>query len=141
MTKDGNTLFRDFTVPEPLETLITLNSYYETLSDLDSSMKSKETFLIAFKSVVPYTVRTPPYNLPISVRRQILSDIGFENAEIAKILVSGKCNHFTDKSTKLLYTLPDFVPTMKDRLSILRSESHKLGITDPEEMWGVLTNW
>jgi len=101
---------------------------------------SKETFLSNFIKVVPYTVTTPHYNLPISARRQILSDIGFTNAEIAKIFMSRKCCH-TEKSANLLYTSPEFVPTMKYRLSILRSEGHKLGIADTVELWGVLTNW
>ena len=104
-------------------------------------MKSTETFLDAFKSGALYTVRTPPYNLPVTVRRQILSNIGFTNVEVAKILLTPKCYRYTDKSTNLLYTSPEFVPTMKDRLTLLRAESHKLGLTDPEQLWGVLTNW
>jgi len=85
--------------------------------------------------------RTPPTNLPVSIRRQILHDIGFTDAEIVDILTSPKCIHYSDKSTHLLYTCPEFVPTMKSRLQILRAEANNLGLIQTHEIWGVMTNW
>ena len=59
-------IFRDFIVPDPLETLITMNTFFETLSDLDTSFSDVDKFLKAFADCAMVTVRTPPTNLPVS---------------------------------------------------------------------------
>ena len=137
----GERIFRDFIVPEPLETMVTLNTFYETLADLDDKFSDVDTFLKSFASSLVMTIRTPPTNLPVSVRRQILRDVGFTDPEIADILASPKSCRYSDLSTSLLYTSLEFIPTMRSRLKILRAESTNLGIIESHELWGVMTNW
>lgn len=134
-------IFRDFIVPEPLETLITMNAFYETLSDLDKSFSNVDKFSKAFVDSAMANFRTPPTNLPVSVRRKILRDVGFADAEIVDILTSQKCARFSDSSTHLLYTSPDFVSTMKSRLQILRTKGSSLQLNEPHQYWAVMTNW
>ena len=136
-------IFRDFVVPDPLETIITLNTIYETVADLDEKFSDVETFLRSFasSSIVSTIARSPPTALPVSVRRQILHDVGFSDPEVADILSSPKSYRFTDSSTSLLYTSPEFIPTMRSRLQILRAESPNIGINDAHELWAVMTNW
>lgn len=140
-SKSGERLFRDFIIPEPLETLVTLNTFYETISNLDDEFSNPDKFLKSFVEGMMYTVRTPPINLPVSVRRQLLADIGFTDPEIVEILTSTKCCRYSDTSTNLLYTSSEFVPTMKSRLELLRTEASNLGIISAVKFWAVLTNW
>ena len=139
--RDGDTFFRDYIVPEPLETLITLNVYYDVLSTLDPSLSDANQLIEAFVKGASHTVRTPPTNLPLSVRQQILRDIGFADKEVAEIILSPKCCAFTDKSTNLRYSDSDYVPKMNERLTMLRAEVQTLGLSDPVLLWNALTNW
>jgi hypothetical protein len=125
-----------------LESLITLNCYYAVLADLDpDNMKSTENFLKALGGGSTKVMKAKSPKLLISVRRQILSDIGFTDKEISEILLSHDFLRFSDSSTDLSYTSPDFVAIMKERLSLLRANLHNLGITDSKLQWAVLTNW
>ena len=118
-----------------------MNVYYDVLSSLEPSLSDTNKFIEAFVEGASYLVRTPPTNLPLSVRRQMLRDIGFGDKEVAQIILSPKCSLFTDKSTNLRYSDCDYVPKMNERLILLRAEAHTLGLNEPVELWNALTNW
>jgi hypothetical protein len=120
--------------------LVTLNTFYSTVADLDPELADIDAFLAAFNGA-KHMVRTPPTKLPASVRRHMLSDIGFTDKEIAQILLSAKCHRYSDASTNLVYTNADYVPTMKSRLHLIRADAENLSVTSSEQMWSALTNW
>ena len=140
-SKRGEKDFSDFIAPEPLETLINLNTFYEIVRELDNHYSDTEKFLKSFVKSAMYTIKTPPKNLPFSVRQKLLADIGFTESEIVEIFMSPRCCKYSDMSTNLLYTSTDFVPTMSSRLKILRAEASTLGLSTAHEFWAVLTNW
>ncbi len=141
-TKRFEEHFRFYLYPDPLESLIALNCYYAVSADLDpDNMKSTEKFLKALGGGFTRVMRTQSPELLVSVRRQILSDIGFTDKEISEILLSYEFLRFSDSSADLSYTSPDFVAIMKERWSLLRANLHNLGITDTKLQWAVLTNW
>ena len=105
------------------------------------TMKSTENFIKAFGCGSTHAMRTHSPKLLVSVRRKILSDIGFTDNEVAEILLFPGYVRFSDPSTNLSYISPDFVPIMKERLKLLRADLHNLGMTDTKLQWAVLTNW
>lgn len=139
--KTPETRLKLYLKPDPLESLVSLNSLHETVSDLDSSYNSKEKFLEEVLGVGLNLIRLPPHNLPVSIRRQLLQDIGFTNKEIVEILLSKKCLRFSDKSTDLFYTSSSYPSTMKSRLTLLRTEGPNLGLVDLSDYWAAMVNW
>ncbi len=82
----------------PLESLITINDFYETLSESDESL-TPESFVRDFSSQ-QFAVRSllyPSYKFPARLRMRLLREIGFDEGEAAQVLMSKQS--FGDKGS------------------------------------------
>ncbi len=80
----------------PLESLVTINDFYETMSKHDDSL-TKTAFLNKFSPSCLHHLLYPSLRFPASLRMKILLEVGFTSQEAAEILLSRNKN-FSDKS-------------------------------------------
>ena len=83
----------------PLETLITLNGFYDTLSrHSEGGALTTSEFLRDFSVNSMHHLFYPSLRFPASLRMRVLLEIGFDPQEASQILLS-KNKIFSDRST------------------------------------------
>ena len=150
----------------PLETLILLNTYWEIFNIKKGHGSSKPASCTSHADEKDTQVRAlhysefiqkfsmckgaknmiylPSYGFPVSLRHKYFSDMGFDEHEIKHLLLSDECFEFKSKNAKdqdLHYTQADYIPIMKERLTILRQNGPKMGLVTSSDYFKVMKHW
>lgn len=150
----------------PLETLILLNSYWkiynnedrfasETAASWSNFSEEKEVqvnklkyseFIRKFSNCkgTNMLILNPSYGFPVSLRQKYFSGMGFDEGEIKYLLLHDESFDFKSVDSKgkdLHYTQSDYIPTMKQRLSILRENDRKMGLVTASHYFKVMKHW
>ena len=150
----------------PLETLILLNSYWKVLNEndgRDSSSVGDYTNHLENNNLKPnsshYTkfienaseskgfqrlINFPAYGFPVSLKDRYFSSMGFAPNEVKHLILSEESYDLKSNDSHgniLHYTQHEYIPTMKERLSILRENGPKMGLCTPSEYFKLMKNW